>query len=301
MAALLGQVGWPFAQSLPPDNYSSPSPSSFLSLSRIAAFPSASVAYPFLSLSPKVSPIRRRHFLPLSAAAPADAGVVEVEKDEELKKEGEEFSKTRLIAQNVPWTCTPEDIRSLFEKHGTVVEVELSMFSKNRNRGLAFIEMGSEEDALRALEALEASEFEGRTLKINYAKPKKKPQSAARPGLAPTFNLFVSNLSYEARAKDLRDFFKSEIESVASADIIFHDNPRRSSGYGFVSFKSKKDAEAALISFQGKVFMGRSIRVSRSKQFVKLPTKESLQANMDTPSESLLEEEAQQEEKSYQS
>lgn len=39
----------------------------------------------------------------------------------------EEISKTRLIAQNVPWTSTPEDIRSLFEKSGSVVDVEVSL------------------------------------------------------------------------------------------------------------------------------------------------------------------------------
>lgn len=37
----------------------------------------------------------------------------------------EEFSRTRLLAQNVPWNSTPEDIRSLFEKYGTVLDVEV--------------------------------------------------------------------------------------------------------------------------------------------------------------------------------
>lgn len=40
----------------------------------------------------------------------------------------EEFSRTRLLAQNVPWTSTPEDIRSLFEKHGKVLQVEVCFF-----------------------------------------------------------------------------------------------------------------------------------------------------------------------------
>lgn len=68
-----------------------------------------------------------------------------------------------------------------------------------------------------------------------------------------TFNLFVANLSYEARAKDIREFFNSEGHSVVSAEVMFHENPRRSLGYGFVSFKSKKEAEAALSATQGKV------------------------------------------------
>lgn len=91
-------------------------------------------------------------------------------------------------------------------------------------------------------------------MKLNYAKPrKKKPSPPVHPGQVPTFNLFVANLSYEARAKDLREFFDSGSGIVASAEVIFHENPRRSSGYGFVSFKTKKGAEAAISAFQGKV------------------------------------------------
>lgn len=90
-------------------------------------------------------------------------------------------------------------------------------------------------------------------LKVNYAKLRKKKSPPAQPRPIATFNLFVANLVYDARAKDLREFFDSGSGKVASAEVIFHDNPRRSSGYGFVSFKSKKAAEAALTTFQGKV------------------------------------------------
>lgn len=45
--------------------------------------------------------------------------------EEQQEEEKGEFSNTRLIAQNVPYTCTAEDIRSLFEKHGKVLDVEV--------------------------------------------------------------------------------------------------------------------------------------------------------------------------------
>ena len=77
-----------------------------------------------------------------------------------------------------------------------------------------------------------------------------------QPKPAVTYNLFVANLSYEARAKDLREFFNLGSGSVVSAEIIFYDNPRKSAGYGFVSFESKQEAEAALSEFQGKVNCG---------------------------------------------
>ncbi|KAK8649100.1 hypothetical protein V6N13_129836 [Hibiscus sabdariffa] len=192
----------------------------------------------------------------------------------------EEFSKTRLIAQNVPWSCTIEDIRSLFEKYGTVLDVELSMHNKTRNRGLAFVSMASAEEALAALNNLESYEFEGRTLRLNYAKPKKKRAAPPeKPKPVPAFNLFVANLSFEVRAKHLKELFSSEGANVVSAEVIFHDNPRKSSGYGFVSFKSKKEADAALSAFQGKMFMGRPIRVQRSRQFVKVQSDDSTQSD----------------------
>ncbi|GKV09400.1 hypothetical protein SLEP1_g20908 [Rubroshorea leprosula] len=200
--------------------------------------------------------------------------VVQLQSEGETQEQ-EEFSRTRLIAQNVPWTCTPEDIRSLFEKHGSVLDVELSMYNKTNNRGLAFVTMGSPEEALEALTKLNLSEFEGRVLRLNFAKHRrKKPATSVSPKPAIAFNLFVANLSYEARAKHLREFFSSEGANVVSAEVIFHDNPRKSSGYGFVSFKSKKEAEAALSAFQGKVFMGRPIRVARGRQFVKAQSEE---------------------------
>ncbi|CAH2070631.1 unnamed protein product [Thlaspi arvense] len=201
----------------------------------------------------------------------------------------EEISKTRLISQNVPWTSTPEDIRSLFEKYGNVVDVEMSMHKKERNRGLVFIEMASPEEAATALKALESYEYEGRRLKVDYAKTKKKKTYAPRekPTPVPTFNLFVANLAFEARAKHLKEFFDADTGNVVSTEVIFHENPRRSSGYGFVAFKTKKMADAALVDFQGKDFMGRPIRLARSKQFVKLQAKEGLlPPDEEEPSES---------------
>ena len=93
-----------------------------------------------------------------------------------------------------------------------------------------------------------AQEFEGRVINLKYARPKKEKTlpSAER-------TLFVGNLSFGTRAKDLREFFDSGTSKVVSADVVFRENPRRPAGYGFVSFKTKKEADEALSEFQGKV------------------------------------------------
>ncbi|KAH9601960.1 hypothetical protein KSS87_000333 [Heliosperma pusillum] len=182
------------------------------------------------------------------------------------------FSTTRLLAKNVPWSSTADDIRALFQQFGTVVDIELSMHNKTRNRGLAFVEMSTAEEAAEAFAKLEGFEYEGRMLKMTYAKPKKTKSSPPVESKPPpvVYNLFVANLPFEARAKDLREFFQSGGKDPVSAEVIFNDNPRKSSGYGFVSFKTKKEADEVLSSFEGKELLGRPIRLARSKRFVKL-------------------------------
>ncbi|KAF6161415.1 hypothetical protein GIB67_009294, partial [Kingdonia uniflora] len=56
--------------------------------------------------------------------------------------------QTRLIAQNVSSQYTNNDIQSLSQKHGRVVDVELSMFNKTKIKGLSFVTMESEEETL---------------------------------------------------------------------------------------------------------------------------------------------------------
>lgn len=229
-----------------------------------------------LRLSITHTPTKQHSYSTLRFASTSEQQVTTQEQTQEL-------STTRLLAQNVPWSSTTEDIRSLFEKYGKVLDVELSMFNKSRNRGLAFVEMGSPQEAAAALDSLQSYEFDGRVINIKYAKPKKKkiPPPVERKPI--TYNLFVANFPYEAKSKDVKEFFDSGTGKVVSAEVIFHENPRRPSGYGFVSYKSKKEADEALAEFQGKNFMGRPLRVAPSKRFVQLA--EESAGSEDTSSE----------------
>ncbi|XP_021743597.1 28 kDa ribonucleoprotein, chloroplastic-like [Chenopodium quinoa] len=228
-------------------------------------------SFPSLSLSSiKPSFLSFRRNSRLTHISPSSSAILAIENPSSESPE-KEICPTRLLASNVPWTSTADDIRALFQNYGTVVDVELPMHNKARNRGLAFVEMGSEEEAAQALAKLEAYEYEGRTLRLAYATPKKaKASPPVQPKQPVVYNLFVANLSYLTRSKDLKEFFQSGGSEVAKAEVIFNENPRKSSGYGFVSFKTKKEADDALTTFDGKELMGRPIRLARSNRFVKL-------------------------------
>lgn len=190
--------------------------------------------------------------------------ISEQEEEDSVEKSAE--PKRRLIAQNIPWTSTSEEIKTLFERHGTVLDVQLSMHDNIRNRGLAFITMASEEEALLALSNLNSHDLNGRVIKVEFARPlKKKPiQPTTSSPPTTTFNIFVGNLAWSVRSRDLRALFGTT-GNLISADVVFHSNPRRSTGYGFVSYATKEEADAAIAALNEKRLMGRKIRLVLGK------------------------------------
>jgi RNA recognition motif-containing protein len=79
---------------------------------------------------------------------------------------------TKLYVGNLPFSATEDAVRTLFAAHGTVEKVSLiSDRDTGRPRGFGFIEM-SNSDASRAMQALNGTDFDGRSLKINEAQDK---------------------------------------------------------------------------------------------------------------------------------
>jgi RNA recognition motif-containing protein len=76
---------------------------------------------------------------------------------------------TKLYVGNLPFTATDEAVNALFSKHGTVEKLSLMTDrDTGRPRGFGFVEM-SNADASRAIQALNGTDFEGRSLKVSEA------------------------------------------------------------------------------------------------------------------------------------
>lgn len=77
-----------------------------------------------------------------------------------------------IYVGNLPWAATEEQVRELFSPHGNVISVKLvSDRETGRARGFGFVEM-DDADAEAAIEALDNYSFNGRTLRVNEAKPR---------------------------------------------------------------------------------------------------------------------------------
>ena len=81
---------------------------------------------------------------------------------------------TKLYVGNLPFSATEDAVRALFSKHGTVEKVSLiTDRDTGRPRGFGFVEM-SNADASRAMQALNGTDLDGRSLKINEAQDKQR-------------------------------------------------------------------------------------------------------------------------------
>ena len=87
----------------------------------------------------------------------------------------------RLYIGNIPFAAGEDELRDLFVQIGQVESVHVvTDRATGRPRGFAFVEMVNDEDAQKAINDLDQTEFQGRRLAVNEARPR-----APRPGPGP--------------------------------------------------------------------------------------------------------------------
>ena len=82
---------------------------------------------------------------------------------------------TKLYVGNLSPNTTDGQIRDLFKQSGNVVSCQLIMDKMTgKSKGFAFVEMGSEAEAAKAMADCNGKELDGRPLKVNEAKPREE-------------------------------------------------------------------------------------------------------------------------------
>jgi RNA recognition motif-containing protein len=78
-----------------------------------------------------------------------------------------------IYVGNLPYQTTEDDLRSAFAEYGEVSSVNIvkDRFS-GESRGFGFVEMSSDDEANAAIAGLDGKDYQGRTLKINQARPR---------------------------------------------------------------------------------------------------------------------------------
>ena len=81
----------------------------------------------------------------------------------------------KLFVGNLSFNTTENDLQDAFAAHGTVLEANLMMDrASGRPRGFAFVTMSTDEEAQKAMGAMNGANMDGRNLTVNVARPREE-------------------------------------------------------------------------------------------------------------------------------
>jgi len=81
----------------------------------------------------------------------------------------------KLYVGGLPYSVTEGRLEEIFAEYGSVTSARvISDKFTGQSRGFGFVEMNSSEEAQKAIEALNGTQLDGRTLVINEAKPQER-------------------------------------------------------------------------------------------------------------------------------
>ncbi|XP_057458109.1 30S ribosomal protein 2, chloroplastic [Lotus japonicus] len=176
----------------------------------------------------------------------------------------------RLYVGNIPRTLTNDELANIVQEHAAVEKAEV-MYDKysGRSRRFAFVTVKTVEDANAAIEKLNGTQIGGREIKVNVTE---KPlttvdfplvQAEESKYVDSPYKVYVGNLAKTVTSDMLKNFF-SEKGKVLSAKVSRVPGTSKSSGFGFVTFSSDEDVEAAISSFNNAPLEGQKIRVNKA-------------------------------------
>ncbi len=78
----------------------------------------------------------------------------------------------KLYVGSLPYKTTEDELHQLFSQFGTVTSVKIVTDRvTGQSKGFGFVEMASADDAQKAIESVNGSQFGGRSLIVSVARP----------------------------------------------------------------------------------------------------------------------------------
>jgi len=79
-----------------------------------------------------------------------------------------------IYVGNLPYSTTDASLQEAFSAHGSVDQAKVVVDRvTDRSRGFGFVEMTNDDEGRAAIEAMNGTEMDGRTLVVNEARPKR--------------------------------------------------------------------------------------------------------------------------------
>jgi len=81
----------------------------------------------------------------------------------------------KLFVGGISWNTTEDGLRAAFEQFGEVAEATIVVDrDTGRSRGFGFVVFSNDDEALKAVEQLNGTELDGRTIRVDEARERSR-------------------------------------------------------------------------------------------------------------------------------
>jgi len=105
----------------------------------------------------------------------------------------------RLYVGNLEYSTTDKELEELFSSEGSVAYAKVIRSLDGRSKGFGFVEMETEEEATKAMEKFNQSDFKDRKLLVNEAKPQENRSFSGNRKSGYSRNAPKDDLNYKLR------------------------------------------------------------------------------------------------------
>ncbi|CAK9140445.1 unnamed protein product [Ilex paraguariensis] len=177
---------------------------------------------------------------------------------------------TNLYMKNLDSDISDELLKEKFCEFGKIVSLVVSKDENEASRGFGFVNFENPDDARRAMEAMNGSQFGSKVLYVARAQKKAEREQILRRQFEEKrkeqilkyqgSNIYVKNIDDDVTDDELREHF-SQCGTITSAKLM-RDDKGISKGFGFVCFSTPEEASKAVNTFHGYMFHRKPLYVA---------------------------------------
>lgn len=185
----------------------------------------------------------------------------------------EDTGVKNLFVGNLSWSVDDEWLTREFEEFGELTGVRvISDRESGRSKGFGYVEFANSADAAKALKAKKGALIDGREANVDFSTPRDTTAPRAKADAranqygdqknAASDTLFLGNLSFEADEQSVGEAFAAH-GTVTNIRLPTDRETGAPKGFGYVSFGSIEEAQAAYDAMTGAEIAGRPVRLGK--------------------------------------
>lgn len=181
---------------------------------------------------------------------------------------------TNVFVKNLPEAVDEKQLTTLFAAHGTIKSAVIMVDPQGKSKGFGFVNFETPEQAQIAVNALNNSDFQGKTIYVGRAQKKaerelelrakfdvaRQEQLAKYQGV----NLYIKNLEDDIDDEKLRSIF-NQFGTITSCKVM-NDGKGTTKGFGFVCFSAPEEATKAVTEMNGKIVHSKPLYVALAQR-----------------------------------